>query len=89
MNGTEVRLQCSMETLKDELYFTWVPPDDHDDWVKYEDYDSYGGRDIAFNATWIGSGYDIHEISCNFEIVGIRHFSHAVIIMTGRQNVIM
>ena len=84
-NGTEVRLQCSMETLEDGLYFTWDVPTDHEDWVEIYDYYSYGGRDIAFNATWIGSGYDVHKISCNG---GITHYSPAVIILTGRPLVV-
>ena len=84
-NGTEVRLQCSMETLEDYYYFFWDPPDDHEDWLDGVDYESYGGRDITFNATWIGSGYDIHEISCSFDIDGNTHYPRAVTILTGRQ----
>ena len=74
-----------METLEDKQYFTWNIPNDHEDWVEDYDYYSYGGRDITFNATWIGSGYDVHKISCYFNIDGITHYSHAVIILSGRQ----
>ena len=70
-----------METLEEYYYFTWDPPDDHEDWNDDVDYGSYGGRNITFNATWIGSGYDVHKISCND---GTAYYSHAMIILTGR-----
>ena len=86
MDGTEVQLQCPLE---DDVDYTYVSWEFSEDWDYTIDYDSSeDGRDLALNATWSGGDYDIQEVTCDFLNNGKHQFFHAVIIVTGKNNVI-
>ena len=72
-NGTEVRLNCSLEDLEDYVYFTWDFSEPN--WEFSDD-------------TWSDIDDIIQEISCNFMIDDVNFYYHSVLV-AGKQNAIM